>query len=416
MRYITGRHTLLLLLTVALTLLTSCSDDADTHRRQVRMELRPYAWAYDEVGQPTATRGDDPEPWDPTPLGYYLFSDLYDLFPNQTNLLTENTISVYFTHGKEDDEGAIADGQFICVPAEEKWYASFDLPESGATHYLYGFIPYMRGVSATLTAKTKDGVKNFSNGTTMVISGLPSVTVTDVCAVVGVQKGLNVAPDHDADAGGNRLRMGKFDYTLGGENDPNHIFLLFDHLYSALRLKLRVDAKYDKLRTIRLKSLKLIAYNGNTAFKSKTTATIELHPTENGNTSPIGSISFVPDGSSPDMTSESLFKPAEGQDGINLTTEYTDFRGCFVPFGSPDFTIESIYDVYDKNKSDDFPNGNLIRQNCKAQNKIDLDRIFLESESVRGKMYTLNMTVNPTYLYMLSEPDLDNPTITLSNE
>ena len=80
MRYITGRHTLLLLLTVAFTLLTSCSDDADTRRRQVWMELQPYAWAYDEVVQPTATRGDDPEPdpapWNPKTLGYYPFIDL----------------------------------------------------------------------------------------------------------------------------------------------------------------------------------------------------------------------------------------------------------------------------------------------------------------------------------------------------
>ena len=402
MRYITGRYKLLWLLTATLMLLASCSDDADTRRHKVSMELLPYTWQYDERVQPDATRGDDPvDPptWDPSPLGYYLFSDLYSNFPNQTNLLTDNTVRIYITKGT----GIIQDGQFVYVSAESKWYASFDLPEA-STYYFYGFIPHRGGVSATLTPKEKDAVADFANGTTLVISGLPSVTVTDVCTVVGVKKGPNAYTD-----GG--LTMGHFGYTLN--SDPNHIFLLFDHLYSALRLKIKVDATYNALRTIRLKSLKLVAFDGSTKFKSKTDVTIQLESTSDG-TSPIKSVTFEPVSTSPDMTSESLFKPAEGEDGINLTTSYTGFRGCFMPFGSSNLILESTYDVYDKNVTEGHPNGNLIRKDCVAQNKIDIEDLFDETAQ-RGRMYTLNLTVNPTYLYMLSEPDLDNPTITIDN-
>ena len=30
---------------------------------------------------------------------------------------------------------------------------------------------------------------------------------------------------------------------------------------------------------------------------------------------------------------------------------------------------------------------------------------------MRGHCYSITMTVQPTYLYMLSEPDMDNPTV-----
>jgi hypothetical protein len=31
-----------------------------------------------------------------------------------------------------------------------------------------------------------------------------------------------------------------------------------------------------------------------------------------------------------------------------------------------------------------------------------------------GLIHTIKMTVNPTYLYMLSDPDLDNPKLTIN--
>ena len=52
--------------------------------------------------------------------------------------------------------------------------------------------------------------------------------------------------------------------------------------------------------------------------------------------------------------------------------------------------------------------GNLIRQDCTATNKLP------DLSAVRGQRVLLNMTVNPTYLYVLSEPDLDNPTIKIN--
>ena len=60
-------------------------------------------------------------------------------------------------------------------------------------------------------------------------------------------------------------------------------------------------------------------------------------------------------------------------------------------------------EVYDKN-------GNLSRKDCSATNTLDLSQLF-SGKARRGYRYTVNMIVTPTYLYMLSEPDLDNPTV-----
>ena len=70
--------------------------------------------------------------------------------------------------------------------------------------------------------------------------------------------------------------------------------------------------------------------------------------------------------------------------------------------------MRSTYDVYDKQ-------GNITRSNCTADNVLDVPKLFIPELIVqRGKMYTVNLTVQPSYLYVLSDPDLDNPTIKLS--
>ena len=79
--------------------------------------------------------------------------------------------------------------------------------------------------------------------------------------------------------------------------------------------------------------------------------------------------------------------------------------GCLVPGCSYNFQLRSTYDVYDKK-------GNLIRKSCQAVNNLKVADLFTLQ---RGKGYSLTMKVMPTYLYMLSEPDLDNPTVNVEH-
>ena len=62
--------------------------------------------------------------------------------------------------------------------------------------------------------------------------------------------------------------------------------------------------------------------------------------------------------------------------------------------------ITSTYDVYDKK-------GNLMRE-CTVENKLKAMNVN------HGMEYTVTLTVAPTYLYVLSDEDLNNPTIKIN--
>ena len=91
--------------------------------------------------------------------------------------------------------------------------------------------------------------------------------------------------------------------------------------------------------------------------------------------------------------------------GEELGTTYISHNGSFMPLGVTSLVLTSVYDVYDTK-------GNLIRQDSKATNTIRIsDLLTGQTTTRRGSRYTVNMTINPTYLYMLSDPDLDSPTV-----
>ena len=53
----------------------------------------------------------------------------------------------------------------------------------------------------------------------------------------------------------------------------------------------------------------------------------------------------------------------------------------------------------------------MIREGCKATNKLDARTLRGITLVRAGEIYTIDLLIQPTYLYVLSEPDLDNPTI-----
>ena len=98
---------------------------------------------------------------------------------------------------------------------------------------------------------------------------------------------------------------------------------------------------------------------------------------------------------------------ANNNNPVTLSTVESDFLGCFVPGQTFRFKLRTTYDVYDKE-------GNLIRRRCVAENVIDLKEKYNLTSVERGHVYSLTLIVNPTYLYVLSEPDVDDPTITIN--
>ena len=381
---------LLLLIMVALTMPGCTADDYDENRRTVTVELHPYVTQYCDPMSAT-TRGT----WEP-PTGYQPYSALLGIFPEQQDL-TNAPIGVYFTRdGKEAKLGA-----FSYYGA--KWHLTLELNEAD-TYYIYGYIP-ARNITPAITPND-----SYSNGATLTLNNLSTISNTDVCVIVGAKDGTS----DDTVEG---LAEGQFAYEAKVGEGPeyaNHVFLLFDHIYAGLRFSFKVNSSYAELRTIKLKKLEL-GYKGETVddvvnfatHKKYSTATVTLAKNGEGAT-PIQSVSIVQDDTSEDTEAVTLFEANGETAPITLDkTTATAFFGGFLPSsGSREFVLKSTYDVYDRN-------GNLIRKNCKATNTFNLATIFGSTLFARGTLLTLNLTVNPTYIYILSDPDLDNPTVTM---
>lgn len=316
--------------------------------------------------------------------------------------------------------------------SDDKWYILGSEIKAG-TFYMYGYMP---NNAATASISLNDDPDNtYDKGAVLTLNDLGSIMTKDVCVLVGAKNGTTAHSDTG-------LKIGQFlcDMKSGGTGNQNYMYLFFEHIYARLDFRFRLDEDYAKLRTIKLKHVELTAYqcllpNYSDAEKMKKTGSIAVHLKANdSNTSPIDNdIRFVPDGSADLMEPVILYDCEErGEtDGQTLPSDkytsgpqtgqyrYTTETG-YVPYFNFDnpatkvlYTLRTTYDVYDNNPSPGHPEGNLIRKNCVAENAIKPRALFNTEQLDCGKRYEIKLTVNPTYLYVLSEPDLDNPSVVL---
>lgn len=357
--------------------------------------------------------------WTP-PSGYLLYSEFNDDHGNTyqnfaSNDLTRKSINVFFTSTTGDEPTPVAPedptypryanypyhGRLSYKSSTEKWQLTIrkvkpELVLPG-DYYVYGFTPSAAADDAVIERLPEpDG--DFKNGAKLTIKGLRTAGY-DACVTIGAKEG----PDADHDNG---LTAGDFKFDLKtGESVKNYLYLLFDHLSSALSISIKVDGTYNTLRTIKLKQLALQTATETGLMAEKADVEVTLNHNDMG-TNPITTLTYTPTGTS--GTGTPVFQT---DDGLTLTTGYKSFLSHFLPIaGVTKVVVTCTYDIYDKNVTAEHPDGNLIRKDSKATNTIRLADIIPYFPGVqRGWKYGINMTVVPTYLYMLSEPDLENP-------
>ena len=397
---VTYRTIRLLLLLAIVLLLNACSDDPSPEGQRVSVEAMSCTTGFEEIADRMGTRA-----WTP-PSSYYLYSEIFGpngMFATQKDLANKS-IKAFFTQGTQDVQERFF---YYRETDESNWHMNTELENVSSSPYqLYGYIPVEDAEGANISPLNS----NYSNGATLTINGLSTITPSDVCVIIGANDGISI----DDDGG---LASGNFDVTFNhGENASNYIFLLFDHIYSSLRFRFTVDATYYALRRIRLTKLDLIAYADESGggVKAKYDATISLRKNETGSSPIVGSISFTPIGSANvDFTSlyewNGAVNTQEHPDNevILSPNTPTNFMGSFVPGVNTYFKLRSTYDVFDIH-------GNLIRKECRAENTIDLRKKFEISGTMNGHCYSYTIKVQPTYLYILSEPDVDNPTVVVN--
>lgn len=245
------------------------------------------------------------------------------------------------------------------------WHSSI-LVKGGANYEIYGFMPRFDGMTPTIS-KTDGTI-------TMTLPNIDAVSAQDVCVITGVSDATaNVTPVE-----------GSFAYT--GRSDVNNINVLMDHLFAAVSFNFSVDANFNNLRKIKLKKLELQATN------EKATATVTL-TSNNPGASPVTTVSYSTSGTKATAT----FFESEAGEQLPIAN-IKDYLCYFAPTLSngEKLTLLSTYDVYDRTGT------KLIRKGCTATNKVP------NLYTSRGERVTVNLTVNPTYIYQLSDADLDN--------
>jgi len=388
-------------LLVLLVLAGCTSDEVGPERKDTPIQIVGYVPSY--MDPPTPFRGRNYSHLSPVTCQLSTANSLtrtewtppegYSLYTGNENGTT--ALGAFFTSGTESDKRRI-----YYHTVENKWYIEGESPSG--SKYLYGYIPY----NAADVTIAPNGI-DYSNGATLTFNNMKSVMTTDACVIVGAKEGANANTTPEG------LQPGKFYTNLTANN--NHLYLLCEHLYSKLEFCFRVGAEYAALRTIKLRKVELIGYtytldnlSDKTPMKEKGSLTVTLTANDQG-ISPLGEdvILFTPNESSAVMPPILLF---EGEEALPSDT-YTS-ETAYVPYfnlsgsGKVLYILRTTYDVYDTK-------GNLIRKGCVAENQIVPKERFSKNQLQRGYKYTLQLTVVPTYLYVLSEPDLDNPTVTL---
>lgn len=276
----------------------------------------------------------------------------------------------------------------------DDWQTNITVADTEPEYLIYGFIP-LDAENTTDEARItlRDGTASYSQGAKITITGLKVMTTKDPCVIVGVEKAGSKTDDVT-------LKLGKFGYKFNDEPGNDFAYILLDHIYSQLNFKIKVGAAYAALRTIHVKEMKIEAINSSGEALKSMNATVTIIPNATGD-NPVYSVNHDTSvtGGSP-MT----MYQATDESGLTLTTtEQAIGSKLHVPNNQLRYRLTTTYDVYDNNTP-----GNLIRKGIEVENTLSL------STMTRGYSYNVILNVTPTYLYVLSDPDLDNPTITVN--
>lgn len=206
--------------------------------------------------------------------------------------------------------------------------------------------------------------------------------------------------------------------AFGGnaETHGNHLFLTLGHVTAMLRLHFAVAEKYDKIRYIDLKS---VSINDQATLvlgaeaPNETSGHLILPLAADGNNSAHARFSYA------------YVKPSHYHNGTVIPATWTNPVSASTPL-----TFRCTYDVYDKDAKtiEGFVQGEIPTADALTEAASHRTRTAEVSNTVRlsnlkdpggnaisivksGYYYDLYITINPDYLYVLSDHDNKQMTI-----
>ena len=295
--------------------------------------------------------------------------------------------------------------------ATQGWTTSSVTVRENTQYYFYGFWPAdAASATSTISASAPQLANDYSKGADLTLYDLPPFSDKDICVVVGVKKVESTEP---ANAEHITPTEGSYGF-YAGMSGTNYVNLLMDHLYTQLQLQFCVDSEYYALRRIVVKKVSL-----TTSFGKTVNATVRLRAGNSAALKEAGLVDY--EKGTPGTQTYALLKetdteldlveaPAAGAS----TPAYSTVSPIYCPHrmltNSGEYlSVETTYDVY--TVTDAGEKGELVRENCVAQNKIQTNR-----DGQPGMRMKFTLTVEPTYLYVLADPDLDNPTVVVNSD
>lgn len=301
---------------------------------------------------------------------------------------------------------------FACTPTENESKGTFAYSGTGwgstdftikeeRQYYFYGFMP-ANGVTGSLSVTDTDLGGDYSKGADLTLIGLPAISTKDICVLVGVERTTESATAAD-------VYLGHFGF-LSKTKDQNYANLLMDHIYMELDLGFKIDPDYAALRTIRLTEVKLTS-----SYQGTVTAIVKLRDGLG-----ITDVSYSRVVNT-DVTSQTFMLLSTDEDPKVLNKNYLisdnpagteRLKLDKTVFCAPNLidasgtylTIETKYEVWDKIGAND---KSKIGERT-AVNKLKL------APSMIAKKRKVTLNVKPTYLYVLSDWDMDYPEIVIS--
>ena len=308
----------------------------------------------------------------------------------ETNHTFENNTKLWLalTSGTTID----SEGTYTYNSTADIWTGGTMVREA-KQYYLYGIMSPTGNLDCSITSV------DYSKGATLTINDVPPMLNESAVpyVVVGARGVLDPSTEWD-------VTEGQFGYMGILKKNQDNAQLLVARLYAGLTFSFTIDDDYSALRTIKLTSLKLKA---SASTYDKVNLTVVLEARTNG-TSPIKSVSATPT-SETKVEDVTLFTDTDGQDIKDPLTGMG--TACFASSIASNLSVECEYDVYDK-PSDPNVEANKLAHRTAVNS---LSNVISAGSLHQGQKRTIKLNVIPTYLYMLSDADLDNPVITLSN-
>ena len=269
-------------------------------------------------------------------------------------------IRIFLTNGTTATEGLFK------YAGESSWTTQLKLKSGVRTYQLYGYMPDNAGFAHSISDWNE-------NGAVLHIQQLPPLATQDYCIVTGVRQAVN---ENDETA----AVRGAFSFEYDSQRE-NYINLFLDHLYSHIIFSMRVGDDYNAVRTIKIKNMKLQV------------ADISHYNVDVTLTKDVGISSVAHSSVAGTGTQELTIRDEE----ITLTTSSkTVCSGYIIPDATTLFDKLSLvieYDIYDKR-------GNKVAVRT-ATNALATPLHELQ----RGEERTLQINIDPSYLYDLSLND-----------